>query len=114
MGAFSLSSWMTIGPMEVVSFTFIGAFPLAAQEEEGAAGCGAWASAATGRAQARTVVAMKLRREGCMARFRWLRKRELGDDGFVDDAPVAVFSRPVLALGGAPRHVVRAVVLLEG
>src|SRR5262249_20253083 len=37
-----------------------------------------------------------------------------GDDGLVDDAPAPVLAGPVLALHGARRHVVRAVVLLEG
>src|SRR5258705_5398447 len=40
-------------------------------------------------------------------------KKSGGDDRLVDDAPAAAFAGPELALEGAVRQVVRAVVLLE-
>src|SRR5690606_36382004 len=64
-----LSSWITMGPMEVVSYTFIGVFPLAEQLD----GCD-WADAAIGRARAAARVARARRREAFMASARF-RKR---------------------------------------
>src|SRR5690242_10951964 len=104
-GAFSLFSSITIGPMEVVSFTFIGAFPFGVQlEGEGAAS----AACARGTARAMARGAKSARRGRCME------DSLLGaDDRLVDDAPVGAFARPELALEGAFRKVVGAVVLLE-
>ena len=51
-----------MGPMEVVSFTFIGAFPFGVQ----LLAAGAWAKAARGRAEAMTRDAIRVRRMECM------------------------------------------------
>src|SRR6185369_3160345 len=48
MGAFSFSSWITIGPMEVASLTFGAAVFIAASQ----AGVSDWADVARGRANA--------------------------------------------------------------
>src|SRR6516162_3597555 len=98
IGAFSLLSSITIGPMEVVSFTFIGAFPFGVQLEEGAAS----AACASGTARAKARGAKSARRSRCMASPRRVEKKESGtDDRLVDDPPVAVLARPELAFLGA-------------